>query len=90
MEQTCNGDATYYTPKGILRSPFKSFKWIREYAIQSNGPTPTIAEIALGRQLSRVTIYRHINTLVEVGLIRFRNGKILVPGSTWIPPETCF
>ena len=83
-------DLTYYTRKGKLRSLFRTFGWIAEYAKANNGPTPTVSEIAYGRKLSRVTVYRHLDDLELRGLIEMRNGKIIIPDSTWIPPQIAF
>jgi len=83
-------DLTYYTRKGQLRSMFKTFEWITDYAKANHGPTPTVSEIAVGRHLSRVTVYRHLDELEQLGLIVMGNGKIIVPDSIWIPPLIAF
>jgi len=81
-------DLTYYTRKGELRSRFRTYYWIIEYAKKSTGPTPTVAEIANGRRLSRTTIRQHLAELVDMGYIKLHEGKISVVNSKWIPPST--
>lgn len=63
------------------------FEFICSYADDKNGPTPSIREVAQHFNLAYGTVYTHVMRLITDGKIIQEDGKLLVVGSEWIPPE---
>lgn len=63
------------------------YDYICEYADEHNGPTPSIREVAFYFRRSYSTVYRHIQQLVEEHRLEWRDGKLIVVASSWLPPE---
>ena len=62
-------------------------EYIKNYAFEKSGPTPTIREIAKHFDLAYTTVYAHIRLLLREGRIKRVDGKIVIPGSRWIAPD---
>jgi hypothetical protein len=63
------------------------FVWVRRYADEMDGPTPSINEIALHFRLNYKTVYFHVMKLIVEGRLRRERGKLVVVGSEWIEPS---
>jgi hypothetical protein len=63
------------------------FEFICTYADHKNGPTPSIREVAQHFHLAYGTAYTHVMRLITDGKIIQEDGKLLVVGSEWFPPE---
>lgn len=63
------------------------YDYICEYAHKHNGPTPSIREVAFYFDRSYSTVYRHIQQLVEEQRLEWRDGKLIVVESRWLPPH---
>jgi len=63
------------------------FEWVRRYADEMDGPTPSINEIALHFKLNYKTVYYHVMKLIVEGRLRQERGKRVVVGSEWIEPS---
>lgn len=63
------------------------YEFICAYADDKNGPTPSIREVSLHFKLAYGTVYSNVMRLIVEGRIIQEDGKLLVVGSEWIPPE---
>jgi hypothetical protein len=62
------------------------FEWVCRYADETDGPTPSINEIAVHFRLNYRTVYYHVMKLIVEGRLRQERGKLVVVGSEWIEP----
>jgi len=70
---------------GELRQ--RIYEFVLSYASEKDGPTPSKLEIAKNLHLPYSTVYYHMLRLQAAGLLSEEDGKILVPGSEWYPPD---
>jgi hypothetical protein len=81
---------TYHAERG--KKPTRReeiFAFICMYADEHNGPTPSILEIKGHFGLAYGTVYAHVMKLIAERRLEQQDGKLVVPGSEWVPPPAC-
>lgn len=74
------------TPKQTRRDKIALF--VREYAIDHLGNTPSLGEIAREFGISRTTAHNHSLKLVSEGRAEWRDGEFILAGSEFsLPPD---
>jgi hypothetical protein len=80
-------------PKKTTRR-YQILQFIIDYADSHDGPTPSVLEIQRcfnrpedGKRLHYSTIREYIKDLIVDGRIRYEDGKLIVIGSDWLPPD---
>ena len=63
------------------------YDYICDYADVKNGPTPSIREVSQAFKLGYTTVYNHVMKLIAERRIEQEDGKLIVIGSEWIPPD---
>ena len=63
------------------------YNYICEYAQKHGGPTPSIRELALAFGLAYTTVYQHVQLLIGEQRLDQRDGKLVVIGAQWSPPD---
>lgn len=73
-------------PRGRTRRD-EIYEYICAYADVKNGPTPSIREVSQAFKLGYTTVYNHVMKLIAERRIEQEDGKLIVIGSEWIPPD---
>lgn len=63
------------------------YDYIVLYADEHNGNSPSILEVTHHFQLAYGTVYGHVMHLIAERRIERLDGKLVVPGAEWIPPN---
>lgn len=62
-------------------------QWMCVYASEHGGNSPTLQEIADQYKVSVVTAWNHVEKLKEFGLVDRVDGKLVLAGAVYVPPQ---
>jgi hypothetical protein len=76
---------SYRAERGQTRE--KIFSFICLYADDHGGNSPSILEVSKELDLAYGTVYGHVMRMIARRMLDQRDGKIIVVGAEWNPPN---